>query len=248
MYPERGNSRKPIDLYTLHQCSGHKSLQKTYALGKILGRKVVGDERLVKYCEACMMGKAKVLPRFKKNRIRRASYPGEILHIDTAGPWATMSINGKFYKFCVTDDYSVYIKDFYLRHKNEFVDCLKQAVAWFERQTGRKVRQVTCDGEFVVPSEIVDWWKPLQFVWKQSAPGDKDGNPIAEKVNDITAGPARAMRYEAELPLQFWAEMEHTATTLHNILPATTGARIGQSPFEQCLGYKPAIRQLRPYA
>jgi len=54
------------------------------------------------------------------------------------------------------------------------------------------------------------------------------------------------LRYEAGLPLQFWAEMEHTATTLNNILPATTGERKGISPFEQCLGYKPVIRQLRP--
>ena len=245
-YPEKSSNKKPVDIYVMHQCSGHKGIKKTYALGKALGRKVVGDEDLVRFCEACMMGKAKELPRFKKNRIRRGSYPSEILHVDTAGPWAVMSVNGKYYKFCVTDDYSGYILDFYLRHKNEFVDCLKQAVAWFERQTGRKVKMVTCDNEFVVSTEIIDWWKPLQFIWKNSAPGDKDGNPIAEKVNDITAGPARAMRYEADLPPKFWAEMEHTATTLQNILPATTGARKGISPFEQCLGYKPAIRQLKP--
>ena len=246
MYPEKGKGSKPMDIYVMHQCSGHKGMQKTYALGKAMGRKLVGSEDLVKYCEACMMGKAKELPRFKKNRIRRGRYPGEILHVDTSGPWTVMSIHGKYYKFCVTDDYSGYIKDFYLRHKNEFVDCLKMAVAWFERQTGNKCRQVTCDNEFVVPNEVVEWWKPLQFIWKASAPGDKDGNPIAEKVNDITAGPARAMRYEAGLPPQFWAEMEHTATTLNNILPATTGPRKGISPFEQCLGYKPAIRQLKP--
>jgi len=246
MYPQQGNGSKPMDIYVMHQCSGHKGIQKTYALGKAMGRKLVGSENLVKYCEACMVGKAKELPRFKKNRIRRGRCPGEILHVDTAGPWTVMSIHGKYYKFCVTDDYSGYIKDFYLRYKNEFVECLKVSVAWFERQTGNKCRQITCDNEFVVPSEIVEWWKPLQFIWKASAPGDKDGNPIAEKVNDITAGPARAMRYEAGLPLQFWAEMEHTATTLNNILPATTGERKGISPFEQCLGYKPVIRQLRP--
>ena len=246
MYPEKGHTSRPIDIYVMHQCSGHKSLNKTYALGKAMGRKLTGSEDRVRFCEACMMGKAKELPRFKKNRIRRARYPGEILHIDSSGPWTVMSIHGKYYKFCVTDDYSGYIKDFYLRFKNDFIDCLKQAVAWFERQTGNKVRQITCDNEFDVPTEVIEWWKPLQFIWKTSAPGDKDGNPIAEKVNDITAGPARAMRYEADLPPRFWAEMEHTATTLHNILPATTGPRKGISPFEQCLGYKPAIRQLKP--
>jgi len=215
-------------------------------LASALGIKLVGEERKVIYCEPCMIGKAKQLPRFKANRIERASEPGIILHVDTAGAWTVRSIHGKRYKFSVTDDYSLFIKDFYLVHKNEFIDCLKQAVAFFERQTGNKIKELRCDQEFDVPDEVIEWWKPIQFIWKTSATADKDGNPIAEKANDITAGSARAMRYHAELPMSFWAEMEHAATTLHNILPALYGPRKGMSPYEQLLGRKPIVTHLRP--
>ena len=244
-YPHKPGSVRKVDIELFHQACGHYNLKKMKELANALGIKLVGDERKVQFCEACMIGKAKQLPRFKANRIERASKPGDTLHIDT-DTWSARSIHGKRHKFSVTDDYSLFIKDYYLAHKNEFIDCIRQAVAFFERQTGNRVREIRCDQEFDVPKEVIEWWKPRQFVWKTSATGDKDGNPIAEKVNDITAGAARAMRYQASLPISFWAEMEHSATTIHNILPATTGPRKGISPYEQLLGRKPYLRHLRP--
>jgi len=229
-----------------HYACGHYGLTKMRLLARILNIKLVGDENDVRFCESCMIGKSKRLPRFSVNTIERAQKPGIILHIDSSGPWATRSIGGKRYKFSVTDDYSLFILDFYLAHKNEFVDCLKQAVAFYERQTGNKVKEIRADQEFHIPEEIIKWWKNIRFIWKTSATNDKDGNPIAEKVNDITAGPARAMRYHAKLPPQFWAELEHAATTIHNILPAIHGERKGISPYEQLLGRKPTLFHLKP--
>lgn len=245
-YPRKSGKIRKINIELFHYACGHYGLKKMRALATVLDIKLVGDENKVTHCEACMIGKAKQRPRFKSNRIERAERPGVILHIDTAGAWATRSMSGKRFKFSVTDDFSLFIKDYYLAHKNEFVDCLKQAVAFYERQTGNLVKEIRCDQEFDIPDEVKEWWKPKQFIWKTSATGDKDGNPIAEKANDITAGVARAMRYHAQLPLSFWAEMEHAATTIHNILPAIHGPRKGKSPYEQLLSRKPILTHLRP--
>jgi len=198
----------------------------------------------ISMCESCMIGKSKVLPRFAKNHVRRATKPGAILHLDTQGPWRHRSRTGKLYKFAVTDDFSAYTLDFYLAHKSEFVSCLCKAINFIETQTGNKVLEIVCDQEFTAPREILDKYPGI--IWKDAATGDKDGNPLAERMNQTTGGPARAMRHHAGFPPNFWEEMEHTASTIWNILPATIGPRKGMSPYEQLLGRKPPMHQLRP--
>jgi len=221
------------------------------AFAKAAGYKIVGPKgtlesakEVVINCESCMMGKSKALPRFSVNRIRRATRPGVMLHLDTQGPWRVRSRTGKLYKFSVTDDYSAYTVDFYLSHKNEFIECLRKAINFYETQTGNRVQEIVCDQEFTAPKEISERYSGI--IWKDAATGDKNGNPLAERMNQTTGGPARAMRHHSGFPPSFWDEMEHTASTLWNILPATTGPRQGITPYEQLLGRKPPMHQLKP--
>jgi len=250
-YPGTGERERPIPVDILHQSIGHYGFAKAVAFAKQAGFRIIGPSGTMQsakediiMCESCMIGKSKVLPRFAKNHIRRATKPGVILHIDTQGPWRYRSRTGKLYKFAVTDDYSAYTLDFYLTHKNEFITCLRKAISFMETQTGNRVLEIVCDQEFTAPREILDEYPGI--IWKDAATGDKDGNPLAERMNQTTGGPARAMRHHAGFPPNFWDEMEHTASTIWNILPATIGPRKGLSPYEQLLGRKPPMHQLRP--
>jgi len=250
-YPRTVERERPISAEVLHQCVGHFGFAKANAFAKQAGYRIIepggslqkAKEEII-MCESCMIGKSKVLPRFAKNHIRRATKQGVILHLDTQGPWRHRSRTGKLYKFSVTDDYSAYTLDFYLVHKNEFVACLFKAINFFETQTGNKVQEIVCDQEFTAPRAITDKYPGI--IWKDAATGDKDGNPLAERMNQTTGGPARAMRHHAGFPPNFWDEMEHTASTIWNILPATIGPRKGMSPYEQLLGRQPPTHQLMP--
>jgi len=250
-YPRKTDREREIEADILHQSIGHFGFAKEVAFAKAAGYKILGPKGTLESakqqiinCEPCMIGKSKALPRFAVNRVRRASKPGAMLHLDTQGPWRVRSRTGKLYKFSVTDDYSAYTADFYLAHKNEFIECLRKAISFFETQTGNKVQEIVCDQEFTAPREVTDRYSGV--IWKDAATGDKNGNPLAERMNQTTGGPARAMRYQAGFPPSFWDEMEHTASTLWNILPATTGPRQGITPYEQLLGRKPPMHQLKP--
>jgi len=84
------------------------------------------------------------------------------------------------------------------------------------------------------------------IIWKDAATGDKDGNARAERLNGVTGGPARALRLHARFPPNFWAEMEHTATVLYNILPISKGPNKGKSPYQLLFNRAPPLHQLRP--
>jgi len=250
-YPTKADRLKVIDIATLHQSVGHFGYSKVAAFAAAAGYRIISSKGTVEgakeecsLCEQCMIAKSKVLPRFKTNHIRRADRPGEILHLDTQGAWRVISRSGKRYKFSVTDDFSVYTLDFYLAHKNEFIACLRKAIRFFETQSGNRVKEIRCDQEFTSPGEVREEYPGI--IWRDSATGDKDGNPVAERMNQTTGGPARAMRIHAGFPPNFWDEMEHTASTMWNIIPATSGPRQGMSPYEQLFGRKPPIHQLKP--
>ena len=250
-YPRKTDRLRNIDVDVLHQSIGHFGYPKAAAFADAAGYRIVSPKGTLEsakeecaMCEPCMIAKSKVLPRFSGNHIRRATYAAEILHVDTQGAWRTMSRTGKRHKFSVTDDYSAYTIDFYLTHKNEFIACLRKAISFFETQTGNRIKEIRCDQEFTAPSEVKKEYPGI--IWRDAATGDKDGNCIAERMNQTTGGPARAMRIHAGFPPNFWDEMEHTASTLWNILPATTGPRKGMSPYEQLFGRKPPMHQLKP--
>ena len=250
-YPRTVERERPISAEVLHGSIGHFGFEKSVAFAKAAGYRIIGPKGTITsakeesiMCEPCLVGKAKQLPRFQANHTRRANKAGVMLHLDTQGPWRFRSRTGKLYKFSVTDDYTAYTLDFYLAHKNEFIACLRKAISFFERQTGNKVLEIVCDQEFTAPREVVELYPGI--IWKDAATGDKNGNPLAERMNQTTGGPARAMRHHAGFPPNFWDEMEHTASTLWNILPATRGPRIGKSPYEQLFGRKPPMHKLKP--
>jgi len=160
-YPSKRQRVRVFPVSVVHAMAGHVGWERTKAYAEAVGIKLVGRDGTEEsareecmFCEPCMLAKASILPRFSANHLVKAERVGDMLHCDTQGPWRVMSREGRRYKFMVMDDHSAYALDFYLRHKNEFVSCLTKAIAFFERQSGNKVRIIVCDQEFTAPSEI----------------------------------------------------------------------------------------------
>ena len=76
-----------------------------------------------------------------------------------------------------------------------------------------------------------------------TAPYCPQQNGVAERLYRTIMEGARSMLYQANLPLEFWAEACHTAVYLHNRSPTT--ALKDDTPFERLFGRRPDSLWLR---
>ena len=101
-------------------------------------------------CEGCVLGKHPQ-EKFKKGKAHKASSPLDLIHIDLMGPFLHTSIGKARYSLTFLDDYSCYTWVFFLRHKSEVFEHLKEFKALFETQSGRKIKSMCTKngGEYI---------------------------------------------------------------------------------------------------
>ena len=103
-------------------------------------------------CHGCETGKSARKPfsgsSCKTTRIL------EIIHSDLAGPMQARSIQGSSYMATFLDNYSHHAVVHFLQTKDQFVDALKQFLAWSETQTLEKLCALHLDqgGEYLAGS------------------------------------------------------------------------------------------------
>jgi hypothetical protein len=94
-----------------------RNIHKLQKEDHILGLTNVAFEKN-RPCEACQAGKHVGASYHAKN-IMTTTRPLEMLHIDLFGPIAYISIGGNKYDLVIIDDYSRFIRVFFLQDKNE---------------------------------------------------------------------------------------------------------------------------------
>jgi hypothetical protein len=74
-----------IDINRAHELCNHPGEMKLKEFARVFGWKLTG---VLKACEACAKAKAtaKAVPKTTSNE-RKATKPGEVLHLDTSGPY-----------------------------------------------------------------------------------------------------------------------------------------------------------------
>ena len=116
-------------LSLLHRCYGHlpvSRLHKYFALRQAQGETV--DMRIFrqlhKYvCTICM--KSKATRGDHSGKIITDVTPGEVYGADVCGPFATASILGNTYMFCIIDYASKRIWCYFCKHKDQAFDFIK---------------------------------------------------------------------------------------------------------------------------
>src|SRR5699024_6682980 len=99
-------------------------------------------------CEDCAANKL-TKPSFK-NRPRVTTSPLQVVYSDLCGPFPDSFASEKYF-MTVIDDYSRFCVTYFLKSKDQALDCFKIFVNWAETQIGHKVKQLFTDngGEFV---------------------------------------------------------------------------------------------------
>ena len=86
-------------------------------------------------CEACTQGKMHRFP-FPKTSEKKTSPSLELIHSDLRGPMHLDSIGGTKYVLTLTDDYTRYVKVYFIKSKSKVLSKFVEYVRMAENETG----------------------------------------------------------------------------------------------------------------
>lgn len=195
-------------------------------------------------CDTCVLSKHHRQPYPGKFKV--ASTRLEQLHSDLSGIISPASLGGSRYYFKITDSATAYKFVYILRNKSETLSKLVEFKQLVENQTSSKIKSLVNDNGGEYTSKAFEKFLSENGIRMHlTAPYTPQQNPIAEVGNRTTVEKARALRKQAGLPLEFWAEAVNTAVYLENRTPIAS--KNFKTAFELWHGYTPKYDHLRVF-
>ena len=193
-----------------------------------------------KACDVC--------PRAKQHRNsfslsdNKASCLFELVHCDLWGPYRTPSSCRARYFLTIVDDYSRAVWIFLLKNKTEIEVMFMNFVAYVDRQFDKRIKRVRSDNgtEF---NCLRDYFTTNGIVFETSCVGTPQQNGRVERKHQHIMNVARALRFQAHLPLKFWGECVLTACYLINRTPSRLLNYI--TPYEKLFGKTPNFANIK---
>lgn len=194
-------------------------------------------------CEDCILGKIQRAP-FSSPMTQSDELGGRI-HTDLWGPARVETPSGKKYMITFTDENSRFRTALFMRTKAEALACFEVYKAWFETQTGMKIKVLHADGggEYISGAfkAVLD---AAGIILETTTPDTPESNGIAERLNRTIYERVRCMLLDGALPATLWAEAASTVVYTLNMLPTKA---VDLSPHEIMLKRKPDVSHLRAF-
>lgn len=193
-------------------------------------------------CDVCALAKQCRLP-FSVSSIS-SFRPFELIHCDIWGPYKIASLSGAKYFLTIVDDYSRFTWVFFMHHKSETQHLLVNFFSFVQTQFHVSIANIRVDngGEFF---SMREFFKQKGTTYQHSCVYTPQQNGVVERKHRHILESARAFRFQAHLPLHFWAECVSTAVHIINRLPTSLLSR--QTPFERLYGKLPSYSHIRVF-
>lgn len=193
-------------------------------------------------CDVCALARQTRLP-FSTSSTSSVK-PFELIHCDIWGPFKVPSLSGAKYFLTVVDDFSRFTWVFLMHHKNETRNFLTNFFSFVKTQFNTTIANIRVDngGEFF---SMRDFFKQQGTTYQHSCIYTPQQNGVVERKHRHILQSARALRFQAHLPLHFWAECVSTAVHIINRLPTPTLSH--QTPFEKLYRKIPSYSHLRVF-
>ena len=194
-------------------------------------------------CIPCLIGKSPQAPY--AHNAKRAAAVGELVHIDTCGPFPTLTPKKEAYFIIFLDDASNYGVTTLLTHKNDAFPAWKKVEASWELISGNHIKAVRLDGakEFTqgsLSNHLIARGIAMQvtapYAHAQAGKAERYVRTIEDGVQTLLA--------DAKLPPSFWGDAALTTQYLRNRLPTST-LPTDTTPYEAMHGIKPDLSHLR---
>nr|GEY70350.1 hypothetical protein [Tanacetum cinerariifolium] len=194
-------------------------------------------------CTACLKGKQHKA-YCKSKLVNSMTKYLHTLHMDLFGPTSVSSISHKWYCIVVTDDFSRFTWNFFLKSKDETSGILKKFITEIENLKDLKVKIIRCNngGEFR-NKEMNDFCSQKGIKREFSNARIRQQNGVAERRNRTLIEAARTMLANAKLPVTFWAEAVNTACYVQNRVLVNKSHN--KTPYELFNSRSPAIGFLK---
>lgn len=230
------------DMLLWHRRMGHLNEQSLKTLRKLVSGVAFPDSSVLP-CAICLQGKHHRQPFSKTGS--RASEVMELIHSDLCGPMEEESLGGSRYFLTFIDDVSRKLFVYFLKSKDEVLDCFEQFKAFAEKQTGKSIKRFRTDNGTEYTNRAMQKVLSASGILHETTVSyNPEQNGLAERMNRTIVEKARCLLFDAGLEKTFWAEATAMAVYLINRSP-TKGIQV--TPEEKFSGKKPDLSGLRVF-
>ncbi|KAL3647015.1 hypothetical protein CASFOL_007983 [Castilleja foliolosa] len=166
----------------------------------------------------------------------------DLIHVDLWGAYRTPSTCGAVYFLTIVDDFSRVVWVNLLLEKTEVEQKVKDFCAMVTRQFQKSVKVVRSDNgtEFIC---LKKFFTEQGIIHQTSCIATPQQNGRVERKHRHILNVARALLFQASLPIRFWGESVMTSSYLINRTPSMLHG--GKTPFELLYGHAPRYDELR---
>ena len=224
-----------------HRRLGHPSSAVLSVLSHV-GSFSRNSEDSEKVCNVCVRSK-QTRNKFPDS-INKADDSFDLIHCDLWGPYREQSLSGARYFLTIVDDHSRAVWTFLLLEKKEAPTALKTFISFVERQFHKRVRMIRSDNgsEFIC---LKQFFADHGISHQTSCVETPQQNGRVERKHRHILNVARALLFQASLPIRFWGESVLAATYLINRTPSKILAN--KTPYEILFRKPPSFDHLRTF-
>ncbi|KAL2227763.1 UNVERIFIED_CONTAM: Retrovirus-related Pol polyprotein from transposon RE2 [Sesamum indicum] len=223
-----------------HNRLGHPSMQTIKKISSIECNKDYLDTP----CEICHKAKQARLPFTHSSS--RAAAPFALVHMDLWGPYTAPNLCGGSYVLTLLDDYSKCLWTFIIKQKSQVPATLKQFCSLVQNQFNLKIKTLRSDnGSEFLNRECNTLCSILGIVHQTSCTHTPQQNGRIERKHRHLLDVARALLFQASLPIRFWGDAILTATYLINRTPNKSLHWL--TPYELLHDHSPHYDHLRTF-
>lgn len=157
-----------------------------------------------------------------------------------------MAHNGAQYFLTIVDDYTRAVWVYLLKEKSDVPNILMSFCIMVQMQFNTKVKVIRSDnGTEFTSNTVQNFLRREGILHETSCVGTPEQNGSVERKHRHILNVARALRFQASLPISFWGECMLTAVHLINRIP--TMANGGVTPHEMLFGKPSTYEHLRVF-
>lgn len=247
-------NKTPLDIW--HCRLGHPSLER---LRFLCNKFNFISSNFQFHCTACPRAKQSRLS-FNKTSISTTS-PFALIHCDIWGPFFYPSTTGARYFLTIVDDYSRCTWLYLMHAKSETLKFIQFFYNFVITQHSAHIANISTgspsfhfpvlqkirsdNGTEFLSKQFQSWLLAKGIHHQRSCVSTPQQNGVVERKHRHLLNVARALRFQSNLPIQYWGECVLTAAYLINKIP--TPLLANRSPHELLLGSTPNYKNLRVF-
>lgn len=193
-----------------------------------------------------------VCPICPLSKLRKLSFPLsthksssilELIHCDIWGPFSTVAYDGSKFFLTTVDDYSRCTWVYFLKSKSEVHNYQLAFSNMVETQFCVKIKILRSDNgaEF----NLLNFFNEKEIIHQRTCVETLQQNRIVERKHQHLLNIARSLRFQANLPIQYWPACILTAVYLINRTP--TPLLQNKTPFALLFKTEPQYAHLRVF-